>query len=98
MSEASSVAAARSARTAPQAYPQGPWAAWPSLLVYAHATAAGMRVTATLYRPKQGKHGAHEVLFRHQWRPAEVSELDIVEWARRALARWLQDQLLPETD
>jgi hypothetical protein len=71
---------------------------FPSLMVYAHATADGMRVSAILYKPWQSRHGEFEVLFRHQWKPAEVTELSIVEWAERALARWLEGQLLPETD
>lgn len=70
----------------------------PSLLVSAVALEDGMHVVASLRHPWQGKHGTTEVLFRHVWRPGEVTELTIVEWARKALARWLEDQLLPETD
>ena len=70
----------------------------PSLLVHAVALEDGMHVVASLRRPWVGKQGEYELLFRHVWKPAEVTELAIVEWARRALARWLEDQLLPETD
>ena len=70
----------------------------PSLLVSAVALADGMHVVATLRQPWQGQHGTTELLFRHVWKPSEVTELTIVEWARKALARWLEDQLLPETD
>ena len=85
--EALPVAAPRSGPAGPQAARKEPWRGFPSLLVYAHATADGMRVSATLYRPLKAKNGEFEVLFRHQWKPREVTELAIVEWAEKALAR-----------
>lgn len=70
----------------------------PSLMVYAHRNSRGMRISAVLYHPRMDGKGRSEVLFRHEWSPKEVTELAIVEWATRALARWLEGQLMPETD
>lgn len=67
-------------------------------MVYAHATQRGMRVTARLYHPTKGKNGSFETIADYSWRPREVTELAIVEWACKALARWLEGQLMPETD
>lgn len=78
--------------------PDGPWVRAPRLMVYAVALADGMHVRAEVYRLRVPKGVDREVLFDHTWHPSEVTELAVVEWAQRALARWLETQLLPETD
>jgi hypothetical protein len=53
-----------------------------------------MRLSAFLWLP--GPHFGRQYLLLRQavWKPSEVTELAVVDWGRRALASWLEEQLV----
>jgi hypothetical protein len=53
-----------------------------------------MHLSAFLWQP--GPHvGRRYILLRQAvWQPSEVTEVSVVDWGRRALASWLEEQLV----
>lgn len=88
-------AAARSALGSTTEYRQGVLFPYPSLELRVYATAQGVRVSAVVW--PAGRMGERHpiTVAEATWQPSEVTELSVVDWGRRALARWLEEQMLP---
>ena len=67
--------------------------AYPELSLRVYAATDGMHLSAFLWLP--GPHfGRPRRLIREAvWQPSEVTELAVVDWGRRALSSWLEEQL-----
>ena len=66
---------------------------YPELQMRVWAAPEGMRVAAVIWLPGP-KYGRKSLVIKEAtWTPREVSETLVVEWGRRALASWLEEQL-----
>jgi len=63
----------------------------PSLHLLIWAAPQSMRLSLVLYHSLPGQRRSCTVLRQAEWRPQRVSEKDLVEWGRRALADWLEN-------
>lgn len=66
---------------------------YPELSLRVWATPEGMRVQALVYLPGERYQRVLVIVQDAVWQPSEVTEVSVVDWGRRALARWLEDQL-----
>ena len=66
---------------------------YPELQMRVWAAPEGMRVAAVLWLPgpKFGRRAL--TLSEATWTPSEVTERAVVDWGRRALAKWLEEQI-----
>lgn len=62
------------------------------------ATAQGVRLTAVLWPAGVIGMRKPQTLAEAVWQPSEVTELLVVEWAERALRKWLEEQMLTDID
>lgn len=68
--------------------------AYPELRLRVVAEASGVHLVAVLYLPGP-KLGRRLIVLRDAlWQPHEVTEVSVVDWGRRALASWLEEQLV----
>ena len=67
---------------------------YPELSLRVWATPEGMKLLALLYMPGGRYSRPLVVLQSAVWQPSEVTEVAVVDWGRRALAKWLEDQLV----
>lgn len=65
--------------------PSGPWQDWPSLHLYIYANPEGVHLTMYLAHREPPNRYRHQQLQRATWRPIEVTEARLLEWARRAI-------------
>ena len=66
---------------------------YPELQMRVWASPQGMRLAAVLWLPGPKFGRASKVLAQATWAPADVTEARVVDWGRRALAAWLDEQL-----
>jgi len=66
---------------------------YPELRLRVVAEPEGVHLVAVLYLPGPTLGRPLAVLQDAVWQPSEVTEVTVVDWGRRALARWLEDQL-----
>ena len=64
---------------------------FPELHMRISATPVGMRLVVSLYKPGTRFQRRVEVISEAVWTPRTVSERDVIDWGRRALAKWLAD-------
>ena len=67
--------------------------AYPELAVRIYAAADGMHIRAVVYLPGPKFSRKWIEVARAVWQPREVTEVSVVDWGRRALSKWLEDQL-----
>ena len=67
---------------------------YPELSLRVWATPEGMRIQALVYMPGERYQRALVIVQDAVWQPREVTEVSVVDWGRRALAAWLERQLL----
>lgn len=67
---------------------------YPELSLRVYAAPDGMHLSAFLWLP--GPHVGRPYLPLREavWQPSEVTEVAVVDWGRRALASWLEEQLV----
>ena len=66
---------------------------YPELQMRVWASPEGMRVAAVIWLPGP-KYGRRSLVIKQAtWNPREVTEVSVVDWGRRALASWLEEQL-----
>ena len=71
---------------------------YPDLHLRVWAQPDGVHCLAYIQRcDAQGKLSRSEVA-RAVWRPSAVTEVSVVDWGRRALAKWLEDQVIPTVE
>jgi len=66
---------------------------YPELQMRVCASPQGIRLAAVLWLPGPKFGRASKVLAQATWAPADVTEAKVVDWGRRALAAWLDEQL-----
>jgi hypothetical protein len=66
---------------------------YPELQMRVWASPKGMQLAAVLWLPGPKFGRASKVLAQATWAPSEVTEARVVDWGRRALAAWLDEQL-----
>lgn len=66
---------------------------YPELHMRVWATPEGMKAVAALWLPGPKFGRRVQILKEATWQPQEVTEKHVVEWGRRALASWLEEQL-----
>jgi hypothetical protein len=66
---------------------------YPELQMRVWASPQGMRLAAVLWLPGPKFGRSSKVLAQATWAPADVTEAKVVDWGRRALAAWLDEQL-----
>jgi hypothetical protein len=62
------------------------------------AAGDGIHLRALLYLPGPKLARSLIVLQSAVWQPREVTEVSVVDWGRRALARWLEEQLVSSAE
>lgn len=67
---------------------------YPELTMRVWATPKGMRLMAMVYLPGEKYSRPLIVLQDAVWQPSEVTEVAVVDWGRRALVKWLEEQLV----
>jgi LmbE family N-acetylglucosaminyl deacetylase len=67
----------------------------PSIHLLIYPTPDCMRLSLVIYYTRPGMRRTCKVLREAQWRPKEVSEQKLIDWAQRALAGWLEAETLP---
>lgn len=67
---------------------------YPELRLRVWAAPDGVHLRALLYQPGPKLGRSLVVLRSAVWQPHEVTEVAVVDWGRRALASWLEDQLV----
>ena len=67
---------------------------YPELSLRVWASPEGVRLLALLYMPGERYTRPLIVLQAALWQPSEVTEVSVVDWGRRALAGWLEEQLV----
>jgi hypothetical protein len=65
--------------------------ATPSIHLLIYPTPDCMRLSLVIYYSRPGQRRTCKVLREAQWRPAQVTERQLVEWAQKALASWLEE-------
>jgi hypothetical protein len=85
------VAKATAARARYMAELQRVERSFPELKLRVSATPVGMRLVASVYLPADRFQRKVDVISEAVWTPAKVSLRDVVDWAQRALAKWLED-------
>jgi len=68
--------------------------AYPELRMRVFAAPDGVHLVALLYHPGPKYGRPMTILRRACWQPSEVTEVSVVDWGRRALASWLEEQLV----
>ena len=66
---------------------------YPELRMRVWAAPEGVHLRALLYLPGPKLTRELVVLQHAVWQPSEVTEISVVDWGRRALAKWLTEQL-----
>lgn len=66
---------------------------YPELRLRVVAEPHGVRLVAVIYQAGPSIGRPLIVLQDALWQPSEVTEVAVVDWGRRALARWLEEQL-----
>jgi hypothetical protein len=66
---------------------------YPELQMRVWAAPQGMRLAAVLWLPGPKFGRASKVLAQATWAPKDVTEAKVVDWGRRALTAWLDEQL-----
>ncbi len=66
---------------------------YPELQLRVWAEPDGVHLNAFLLAPQGGQHRNVVTLRRAVWQPSEVTEVAVVDWGRKALASWLEEQL-----
>jgi len=89
-----SPAAARSALAEAWAEEDRVSCAYPELRMRVYAAPDGVHLVALLYGPGPKFGRPFQILRRAVWQPSEVTEVAVVDWGRRALASWLEEQLV----
>jgi hypothetical protein len=87
--EGYSAAAAARARLAYEADQKASWQ-YPSLYLHIHATARGVRISASVSSLDPRGRMRRTEIASGVWRPKQVTERLVVEWGERALRRWLE--------
>lgn len=72
--------------------------AYPELQLRVCARPDGMHLRAVLWLPGQKVGRPYIVLQKAVWQPREVTEVSVVDWGRRALAKWLEEQLVSSAE
>lgn len=71
---------------------------YPELRMRVYAAEDGVHLVALLYGPGSHFERPYTVLQHAVWQPREVTDVAVVDWGRRALADWLERQLLEPED
>lgn len=73
---------------------QDDWACrFPELHLRVWASPRGMEVRGLLYNPGPRFGRQVHAIAKATWQPGEVTERRVVDWGRRALAAWLENEL-----
>lgn len=88
-------AAPRSGRRPAQPLRDRTTLAFPELITRVWAMSDGMHLKATMLVPGRGEYPNTVTIAEAVWQPSEVTQVSVVDWAYRALRKWLEDQMLP---
>ena len=64
----------------------------PSLHLLIYPTPDCLRLSLVVYYSRPGQRRTCKILREAEWRPKEVTERKLAEWAQQALAAWLADE------
>lgn len=71
-------------------------ASHPALYLHLYCNFSGVHCTAHVDWLAEDGHLHRTTIAHASWKPPAVSERLVVEWAHRALGRWLEDTLEPD--
>lgn len=89
----SPAAAARSALAKAQREMAARATSLPSLHLLIYPSAQCLNLSLVIYYSTVGQKRACKVLRSAEWRPQAWTEFELVEWAHRALAGWLEEEM-----